>query len=116
VLVLTQVAEHRLQGGETAGDHRSANLAVEALETAKRIGHNKAAVALANKLVRICWAAWCHERRFCGDWKSAKPARRRGKLVRGDGFLVVVVSSSTDGTGESCSGTRPIVMLIRKIS
>jgi transposase len=45
-----------------------------AVETAARIGHNKAAVALANKLVRICWAVWCHERRFSGNWQSAKPA------------------------------------------
>ena len=45
-----------------------------AVETAARIGHNKAAVALANKLVRICWAVWCHERRFSGDWHSARPA------------------------------------------
>jgi transposase len=45
-----------------------------ALATAERIGHNKAAVALANKLVRICWAVWCHERRFSGDWQSARPA------------------------------------------
>ncbi|SED87952.1 transposase [Pseudomonas anguilliseptica] len=45
-----------------------------AVETAARIGHNKAAVALANKLVRICWAVWCHERRFSGNWQSLKPA------------------------------------------
>ncbi|MDP5624634.1 IS110-like element ISPpu24 family transposase, partial [Pseudomonas aeruginosa] len=45
-----------------------------AVETAARVGHNKAAVALANKLVRICWAVWCHERRFSGDWQSVKPA------------------------------------------
>ncbi|MDD2162318.1 IS110-like element ISPpu25 family transposase [Pseudomonas sp. MIL19] len=45
-----------------------------AVETAARIGHNKAAVALANKLVRICWAVWCNERRFSGDWQSVKPA------------------------------------------
>ncbi|NQD94735.1 hypothetical protein HP532_18980 [Pseudomonas sp. CrR25] len=45
-----------------------------ALATAERIGQNKAAVALANKLVRICWAVWCHERRFSGDWHSARPA------------------------------------------
>ncbi|EGE8117231.1 IS110 family transposase, partial [Escherichia coli] len=45
-----------------------------AVATAARIGHNKAAVALANKLVRICWAVWCHERRFNGNWQSTKPA------------------------------------------
>ncbi|WP_349573509.1 IS110 family transposase [Azotobacter salinestris] len=45
-----------------------------AVATAARIGHNKAAVTLANKLVRICWAVWCHERRFSGDWQSSRPA------------------------------------------
>lgn len=35
---------------------------------ADRIGFNKATVALANKLVRICWAVWCHERRFNGNF------------------------------------------------
>nr|WP_083491690.1 transposase [Pseudomonas taeanensis] len=45
-----------------------------ATQTAARIGHNKAAVALANKLVRICWAVWCHERRFSGNWQSPAPA------------------------------------------
>jgi len=49
-----------------------------AIETAARIGHNKAAVALANKLERICWVVWCHERRFNGNWQSVKPAWRRG--------------------------------------
>jgi hypothetical protein len=47
-----------------------------AVETAARIGHNKAAVALANKLVRICWAVWCHERRFNGNWQLAKHKAR----------------------------------------
>lgn len=45
-----------------------------AIATAERIGHNKAAVALANKLVRVCWAVWCRQRRFSGDWQSVKPA------------------------------------------
>lgn len=41
-----------------------------AVATLQRIGHNKAAVALANKLVRV----WCHERRFNGNWQSRLPA------------------------------------------
>ncbi|WP_137820436.1 IS110 family transposase [Pseudomonas sp. 2FG] len=45
-----------------------------ATQTAARIGHNKATVALANKMVRICWAVWCHERRFSGNWQSKQPA------------------------------------------
>lgn len=45
-----------------------------ATQTAARIGHNKAAVALGNKMVRICWAVWCHERRFNGNWQSSLPA------------------------------------------
>ena len=32
------------------------------------------------------------------------------------GFLVVVVRSETVETGESCSGTRPITMLIHVIA
>ncbi|CAN5905915.1 hypothetical protein BH23GEM7_BH23GEM7_01610 [soil metagenome] len=29
---------------------------------------NQAAVALANKLARICWAVWRHERHFDGNY------------------------------------------------
>ncbi|HEX5048873.1 MAG TPA: IS110 family transposase [Gammaproteobacteria bacterium] len=39
-----------------------------ALATAQRRGHNKATVALANKLARIIWATWRHERPFDGNW------------------------------------------------
>jgi transposase len=39
-----------------------------ALQTEVRVGHNKAAVALANKLARIIWATWKYERDFDGDW------------------------------------------------
>lgn len=39
-----------------------------AITCADRIGFNKATVALANKLVRICWAVWRHERRFNGNF------------------------------------------------
>jgi transposase len=35
-----------------------------AVELERRVGHNKAAVALANKLARIAWAVWRHERDF----------------------------------------------------
>ena len=35
-----------------------------ALETEKRVGHNKAVIALANMLVRIMWATWRHGRAF----------------------------------------------------
>lgn len=39
-----------------------------AIQTADRVGHNKATVALANKMVRICWALWCHQRRFDSNY------------------------------------------------
>jgi transposase len=39
-----------------------------AVQCADRIGFNKATVALANKMVRICWAVWCHDRRFNGNF------------------------------------------------
>jgi transposase len=41
------------------------------LETERRRGHNKATVALANKLARIVWATWAHDRVFDGNWSSA---------------------------------------------
>jgi transposase len=44
-----------------------------ALETEGRIGHNKAAVALANKLARIIWATWKYERDFDGNWSTHHP-------------------------------------------
>ena len=39
-----------------------------ALECERRSGHNKATVALANRLARIVWATWKHERAFDGNW------------------------------------------------
>jgi transposase len=39
-------------------------LRIWALDLQERRGHNKAAVALANKLARIVWATWRHERDF----------------------------------------------------
>ena len=31
-------------------------------------GHNKATVALANRLARIVWASWKYQRSFDGNW------------------------------------------------
>jgi transposase len=42
-----------------------------ALATATRIGHNKATVALANKLARIVFATWKHQRPFDGNWAAS---------------------------------------------
>jgi transposase len=39
-----------------------------ALQLEQRVGHNKATCALANKLARIAWALWRHDRAFNGDF------------------------------------------------
>ncbi len=36
-----------------------------------RVGHNKAAVALANKMARTAWALWAHDRNFNGSFAAA---------------------------------------------
>ena len=41
-----------------------------ALHLEQRVGHNKAAVALANKMARIMWASWIHERDFNGNYQA----------------------------------------------
>ena len=42
-----------------------------ALSLERRAGHNKATCALANKLARICWAVWMHQRSFNQDHQHA---------------------------------------------
>lgn len=39
-----------------------------AVKLEQRVGMNKATVALANKLVRILWATWMHQRDFDGNY------------------------------------------------
>ena len=41
-----------------------------ALDCERHRGHNKATVALANRLARIVWATWTHERPFDGNWST----------------------------------------------
>ena len=40
------------------------------LQLQQRIGHNKAAVALANKLARICWAIWRNETSYQPGYRA----------------------------------------------
>lgn len=40
-----------------------------------RRGFNKAAVGLANKLARIAWATWKHQRPFNADWRLGNDAQ-----------------------------------------
>jgi transposase len=39
-----------------------------ALKLSERVNFNKATVALANKLVRICWSLWMHDRDYDGNY------------------------------------------------
>lgn len=41
-----------------------------AIALEQRAGHNKATCALANKLARICWAVWKHQRDFDPNYAS----------------------------------------------
>ena len=41
-----------------------------AVRLEQRVGHNKATVALANKMARIMWATWRHERDFNGNYQA----------------------------------------------
>jgi len=61
------LAAHR---AERAG-HSLDRLRRWALHCERQRGHNKATVALANRLARIVWATWKHERAFDGNWSAA---------------------------------------------
>jgi len=45
-----------------------------AVQLHARVGHNKAAVGLANKLARICWAVWKHQRTYDGNFAFSHAA------------------------------------------
>lgn len=61
--VLNAAKQHALQGT------RLDRLQAWAVALERRVGHNKATVALANKIARIVWAVWRHERPY-----QAQPA------------------------------------------
>ena len=50
-----------------ASDKPLTHLQRWALDTQQRVGHNKATVALANKMARIVWAVWTQRKTFNGD-------------------------------------------------
>jgi transposase len=58
------LAAHRLQRNGRPPDR----LRLWALKCQRQRGHNIATVALANRLARIVWATWKHDRRFDGNW------------------------------------------------
>ena len=41
------------------------------LDVEARAGHNRDAVALANRLARVVWAVWHHRRTFGAEWMTA---------------------------------------------
>ena len=43
--------------------------------TQARRGHNVATVAVANKIARIIWAVWVHQRPFAADYRDAGTQR-----------------------------------------
>jgi transposase len=61
-MLLIHGARSVLCHAKSAQDHD--RLRTWALRLERRAGHNKAAVALANKLARIVWAVWKHDRPF----------------------------------------------------
>jgi hypothetical protein len=52
---------------KAANDRQLTRFEAWAVNTQSRIGHNKATVALANKMARIMWAVWTRHEAFDGD-------------------------------------------------
>jgi len=61
-MLLIHGARSALRAGHVA--HRPDDLRTWALAIERRTGHNLAAVALANKLARVCWRVWYDQRPF----------------------------------------------------
>ena len=67
--LLTHGARAVLLTAQRTAPHRLTRLQQWAVTTAARRGHNKAAIALANKMARIVWAVWHRDVEF-----HARPA------------------------------------------
>jgi transposase len=65
-----QAAKQSVQAGRSLD-----RLRTWALQTERRCGHNKAIVALANKMARIIWATWKHQRSYDGNWQRRSSAQ-----------------------------------------
>jgi len=61
-MLLIHGARSALRAGHCAGEPD--DIRCWALEIKARKGYNVAAVALANKLARICWRVWRDDREF----------------------------------------------------
>ena len=71
MLLINAARSALLAAGRAARSGRAlTRLQTWVLQTERRCGHNKAAVALANKLARIVWATWAHDRAFDGNWNA----------------------------------------------
>lgn len=53
---------------KVANGKQLTSLETWAVNTQARVGHNKATVALANKMARIMWAVWTRHKDFNGDY------------------------------------------------
>ena len=73
-MLLIHGARSVLLNAKKKNAHERDRLRTWALDRERARGHNKAAVALANKLARIAWAVWRNERSF--DVRSQQEAHR----------------------------------------
>ena len=78
-------------------------VAAWARATQQRRGHNVAAVAVANKLARIVWAVWTHQRPFAADYRRhGTPGRRQSpRLPRRTAPSSATMAHRSDRRGET---------------
>ena len=91
-------------GRETArtAPQRLTRLQQWAVTTAARRGHNKAAIALANKMARIVWAVWAPRRRF-----SPTPGADHRSVEESEYLPKEMLSEDADHGMTGRTGTEP---------